>query len=150
MAVGVIVIGLVVAALSVTDGKTPSVDVPNPVTERQALAMQRSKELNPDLDGKLSFFIKNENGILLNLQDRAVKDITPIHDLAFVNQLNLRGSMVEDLSPIEEWLLLITLGVSETRVKSIEPLRGMNVKYLYLAHKSISDLESIHGMRATE
>ncbi len=78
----------------------------------------------------------------LSLIDCDIKDITPLADCSFIDDLNLSHNQISDISPLRgiSWLYYLTLRYNQ--ITNIEPLMGLKDIYLInLRHNQISNID---------
>ncbi|QEG38778.1 Internalin-A precursor [Roseimaritima ulvae] len=95
--------------------------------------------------------IKNLEGLqhcpavmLLDFEDNAITDLTPIAKLKRLQSVTLAGNQIEDLKPLKDLTGIQLLDVSRNKVKDLSPLTAMaNLRTLYVADNQLTTLQPI-------
>lgn len=87
----------------------------------------------------------------LVLTDTAVKDLSPLGELATLKLLDVSGAPVDDLSPLAKLTNLEHLGLRSTSTTDLTPLSNLtSLKSLELSDTAISDLSPLVKLRNLE
>lgn len=86
---------------------------------------------------------------VLQIRDKAVKDLRGLDKCVALLQFDLVGSEVSDLAPLRPLVNLQSLTLSRNKIKDISPLSGMTkLQYLELSGNLVSDLAPVAQMTA--
>lgn len=103
---------------------------------------------NPYYQDEAQFEINPDLGLVGEITEAAVVDLSPLKGIAF-GALDLRATPVSDLAPLAGMPLKL-LGLEQTRVSDLSPLKGMPLAKLYLNQTSVRDLTPLKGLPLTE
>ena len=83
----------------------------------------------------------------LYVSDTQVSDLSPLKDLANLQQLYVSDTQVSDLSPLKDLANLQKLDVSDTQVSDLSPLKDLaNLQKLYVSSTQVSDLSPLKDL----
>jgi internalin A len=84
----------------------------------------------------------------LVLNEKDIKDLTPIGDLDQLQWLHLYGNRIEDVSPLRRLSNLKNLVLDNNRIRDISPLRNLlTLQELYVSRNKLTNVEAIGALK---
>jgi internalin A len=99
---------------------------------------QNCRDAESKLRG-MTFLVLNEKGI---------KDLTPIGDLEHLQWLHLYGNRIEDISPLKRLSKLKDLVLDNNQISDVSPLRDLaTLQELYVGRNKLTNVEAIGTLK---
>jgi internalin A len=84
----------------------------------------------------------------LVLNEKDIKDLTPIADLEHLQWLHLYGNRIEDISPLKRLSKLKDLVLDNNQISDISPLRELiTLQELYVGRNRLSNVEALGSLK---
>lgn len=84
----------------------------------------------------------------LVLNEKDIKDLTPIGDLDQLQWLHLYGNRIEDLSPLKRLSKLKDLVLDNNHITDVSPLRDLiTLQELYVGRNKVTNVEAIGALK---
>ncbi len=84
----------------------------------------------------------------LVLNEKDIKDLTPIGDLEHLQWLHLYGNRIEDIAPLKRLVRLKDLVLDNNQITDVSPLRDLvTLQELYVGRNKVTNVEAIGALK---
>ncbi|MCX6130990.1 MAG: leucine-rich repeat domain-containing protein [Proteobacteria bacterium] len=84
----------------------------------------------------------------LVLNEKNIKDLSPLSEFEQLQWLHLYGNRIEDISPLRKLVKLKDLVLDNNQVSDLSPIKGLsNLQELYLGRNKLTKIDALEALK---
>lgn len=92
--------------------------------------------------------LKLKNLTFLVINEKNIKDLSPLEDLVQLQWLHLYGNRINDIRPLRRLAKLKDLVLDSNQVSDLSPLEGLGLlQELYVSRNNVAKIDAIAGLK---